>query len=695
MGIKNLMKLIAEKVPSAIKDAEIKNYFGRKIAIDVSMALYQFLIAIRMDGGDQLTSSDGRVTSHIQGLFNRTIRMMSNGIKPLYVFDGKPPEFKDGTLANRKAVREEAKAKEEEAREEGDMEAANRFARRSVRVLAEHNEDAKRLLRLMGVPYVEAEGEAEAQCAALCKAGVVWGIGSEDMDSLTFGTPILLRNLTSSEAKKLPIKEIHLKEVLEGFNMTMNQFVDLCILCGCDYSKSIKGIGEKKAYDLIKKYGTLEKVVSKIREQDPEGKRYLIPNPYPIEEMRELFVNPPLNHEALGIDPKWTDPDEEGLVEFLVKEMQFDEGRVRGNVDRIRKAKKLRSQVRMDLFFKKSEPPAEEQKEQAKSTTQSSNNTTGQKGKITSMFQPKKPETDSSSSSGSAATNAQPTIITGPRLPSKSKSKAAKKPPTVVYRKVEPMPIRVYKGGLSSFTSSSSTTPSSSTSSSSSQKSSSTFSPHPIEPMPIRKTKPSSPPVSPLLPRLHPLDGDDNDEEDGIEGGKKRRRNRLVREDDEDDEEEDDTLAILEMGEMIPRKVYRKREPRKKTKQQQSKEGEGEEGEEQDESGDDDMIDVVFDDDDENDDAEEDVDENLKAPKRTKKEILKEEESKKEDANHMDVEEETKKDNTKDDTSTSNHSENEKQEQTSTIPQRKRLLKAVTDDDDEDDEGAMLEDNDK
>lgn len=183
MGIKDLYKTIADAAPSSVKENEIKNYFGeflhfffscmwisyyvhfvdlgRKIAIDASMCLYQFLIAVRAEGA-QLTSVDGETTSHLMGMFYRTIRLLDNGIKPVYVFDGKPPELKSGELSKRAEKREEAQKALEKATEDGDAADMEKFNRRLVRVTKLHNEEAKELLKLMGVPYIDAPSEAEA-----------------------------------------------------------------------------------------------------------------------------------------------------------------------------------------------------------------------------------------------------------------------------------------------------------------------------------------------------------------------------------------------------------------------------------------------------------------------------------------------------------------------------------------------------
>ncbi|KAH9480343.1 Elongation of fatty acids protein 2 [Psilocybe cubensis] len=272
MGIKGLTALLSQHAPNAIKEHEIKTLFGRKVAIDASMSIYQFLIAVRQRDGEMLQNDAGETTSHLMGFFYRTIRIVENGIKPAYVFDGKPPEMKKGVLSQRFAKREEAKAEGEEAKETGTAEDLDRFSRRTVKVTREHNEECRRLLKLMGIPVVIAPSEAEAQCAELARGGKVYAAGSEDMDTLTFNAPILLRHLTFSEAKKQPISEINLQAALDGLEMNMDQFIDLCILLGCDYLEPIKGIGPKSALKLIKEHGSLKAVIKHLREKSATKK---------------------------------------------------------------------------------------------------------------------------------------------------------------------------------------------------------------------------------------------------------------------------------------------------------------------------------------------------------------------------------------------------------------------------------------
>lgn len=188
------------------------------------MSIYSFLIAVRSDG-QQLMSDTGETTSHLLGMFYRTLRMVDNGIKPLYVFDGAPPKLKSGELAKRSARKSEATEAHEEAKETGTAEDVEKFSRRTVRATKEHNAECKKLLKLMGIPYIDAPTEAEAQCAVLARAGKVYAAASEDMDTLCFEAPILLRHLTFSEQRKEPIQEIHLDRALEGLDMDRKQVI--------------------------------------------------------------------------------------------------------------------------------------------------------------------------------------------------------------------------------------------------------------------------------------------------------------------------------------------------------------------------------------------------------------------------------------------------------------------------------------
>ncbi|KAG0647089.1 Flap endonuclease 1 [Hyphodiscus hymeniophilus] len=364
MGIKQLFSIIKEECPDAFKEGEIKNQFGRKVAITnlsplfqnavlmsfSSMSIYSFLIAVR-SGGEMLTNEDGETTSHLMGMFYRTLRIVDNGIKPVYVFDGAPPKLKSGELAKRFQRKAEATEGLEEAKETGTAEDVEKFSRRTVRVTREHNAECQRLLKLMGVPFIIAPTEAEAQCALLARAGKVYAAASEDMDTLCFDSPVLLRHLTFSEQRKEPIQEIFLEKVLAGLNMDRKQFIDLCILLGCDYLDPVPKVGPHTALKLIREHGTLEKLVEWI--QNDKKSKYTLPEDWPFADARELFFNPdvrPADHPDCEF--KWEAPDIDGLVKFLVTEKGFSEDRVRGGAARLTKNLKSSQQARLEGFFK-------------------------------------------------------------------------------------------------------------------------------------------------------------------------------------------------------------------------------------------------------------------------------------------------------------------------------------------------------
>lgn len=346
MGIQGLTKLIGDSAPGGMKENDIKNYFGRKVAIDASMSIYQFLIAVRSEG-NQLQNEAGETTSHLMGMFYRTVRMVDNGIKPVYVFDGKPPALKSGQLDKRRERREGAEKDLAAAKEEGDQENIDKFSRRLVKVTKQHNEDCKKLLRLMGIPYVDAPCEAEAQCAELVKKGLVYATATEDMDALTFGSGVLLRHMTYSEARKMPIQEFHLSRVLDELQLNTEEFIDLCILLGCDYCGSIRGIGPTRALALIKQHRSIENILKNL-----DQTKYPVEEDWKYKEAREFFKAPEVTDgKELDSQIKWTMPDEEAIVEFMCTQNNFNEERIRSSVKKLVKAKGTATQVRLDSFF--------------------------------------------------------------------------------------------------------------------------------------------------------------------------------------------------------------------------------------------------------------------------------------------------------------------------------------------------------
>ena len=356
MGIKQLFKFVSENAPRAVTVQKMENYTGRTLAIDASTCIYQFLIAVRAGADNQfnnLTNEAGEVTSHITGFLSRTIRLLEAGVKPVYVFDGKPPDFKQNELAQRREKKEKAEEEMKAAVESGDQEALLRATKRTVRASTKMNDDAKRLLRLLGVPVIEAPSEAEATCAALAKAGKVYAAATEDMDVLTFGTPRMVKNLfstlqgvakpgTSAKDQK-PVYEVDLEICLQQLNVDMATFVDFCIMCGCDYCGTIRGVGPASAFKLLAEHKNIEGVIAATEASK-------LPEPWEFDQVRRLFSHPEVVDTSC-VELEWREPDYEGLKQFLVTENQFNSERVEKQLERLKATRKAKTQMRLDNFF--------------------------------------------------------------------------------------------------------------------------------------------------------------------------------------------------------------------------------------------------------------------------------------------------------------------------------------------------------
>lgn len=330
MGV-NLRDLIPDQCRNEV--ADLKQLRGKAVAIDAYNALYQFLTAIRQPDGTPLMDSMGRVTSHLSGLFYRTINIIEDGLKPIYVFDGKPPEMKAKELEKRMRVKEEASAKYLEALSTGDLEAARRFAMMSAKLTTEMVGDAKRLLEAMGIPVIQAPAEGEAQAALIAKKGDAYASVSQDYDSLLFGSPRLIRNLTISGKRKLPRKEeyieikpeiVSLDCVLKALGITYENLIDIGILIGTDYNpEGFEGIGPKTALQLIKRYGSIEKIPKTMLKSPVE---------VDVVAIKKFFLDPPVTSDY---KIEWREPNPKSIEEILVKEHDFSEERVKQAIERL------------------------------------------------------------------------------------------------------------------------------------------------------------------------------------------------------------------------------------------------------------------------------------------------------------------------------------------------------------------------
>ena len=339
---------LSELVPA--KEIEFKDLSGRRIAVDGYNTLYQFLSIIRdRFTGEPLRDSKGRVTSHLSGLFYRTARMLEAGIRPVYVFDGEPPEFKKETAEHRREVREAAEKKWKEAVEKGDIEHVKMYAQGAARLTKDMIEDAKRVLDFMGIPWIEAPSEGEAQAAYMVKTGKVWASGSQDWDSLLFGAERLVRNITVSGRRKLPRREsyvtikpeiVSLSEVLSSLGINREQLITIGILVGTDYNPGgIKGIGPKKALQIVKEHKTFGAVMEKVEWGFDTS----------AEEIFDFFRNPPVKDMEI---PK-AKPDYEKLERLLVDEYEFSVERIENTIKKLKEAGEKNKQSDLGAFFGK------------------------------------------------------------------------------------------------------------------------------------------------------------------------------------------------------------------------------------------------------------------------------------------------------------------------------------------------------
>lgn len=316
-------------------EVRLEDLGGKSIAIDAYNALYQFLAIIRQPDGTPLKDRTGKITSHLSGLIYRTSNLIEMGIKPIYVFDGTPPALKEVEIKRRVRAKEEALVRYERALREGKIEEARVYAQATSHLKDYMAEDSKRMLNLMGIPWVQAPSEGEAQAAYMTKRGDSDFCASQDYDSLLFGAPKLVRNVTISGRRRLPSKNVSIEvmpeivdlgKVLKECGITYGQLIDVGILIGTDFNPDgIEGLGPKKALKLIKQHGTLESALP-----------YLTKAEFPAEpqKIREIFLNPMVTDDYRI---EWKQPDVEGTVDFICRERDFSEERVRKALEKTQK----------------------------------------------------------------------------------------------------------------------------------------------------------------------------------------------------------------------------------------------------------------------------------------------------------------------------------------------------------------------
>lgn len=314
MGIRNLNKFLKENINNGHDKINISDLEDKIIAIDTSLILYQFLIAIKSN--DDLKNKEGKFTSHIHAIIIKVLSYIKKRFYPIFVFDGKPPEIKTKTLQYRNDIKKKALQNLENDLSDDEK---KKMLKKSFRITEEQIYECKEILTILGIPYIESPSEADPQCAYLVKEGIAYAVMSDDMDLLTFGTNKLIRG----SCNKLEIYDLNI--ILKELKLTYDEFIELSILFGCDYCNTIKNIGIKRAYELIQKYKNIDSI-KKLN-------KYEFPENYNYHEVINYFKYPPVLKLKKN-DIKWLPPNLDLLKQKLIDVYSYDPT----NVDNIIKS---------------------------------------------------------------------------------------------------------------------------------------------------------------------------------------------------------------------------------------------------------------------------------------------------------------------------------------------------------------------
>ena len=319
--------------PIVVKETvALRDLAGKRLVVDGNGELYQFLALIRQRDGTPLMTSHGRITSHLVGLFYRTTRLIGeHGLKLVFVFDGAPPALKHKELARRRDVRARYEREMAQARAEGDLARAYSKATMTSRLTRDMVDEARRLLQLLGIPVVQAPSDGEAQASHLAARGDAWAVASKDYDSLLFGAPRLLRFLTIGGKEFLPSKAafrpltpelIGLNPMLEHYGITREQLIDVAILVGTDFNAGVRGVGPKRALNLVRHHGSIEAMPQTIVDAVAG-----------YAAVRAIYLRPQFSDDYTIT---FGSPDDEGVIRFLAHDRQFSADRVRAALERMR-----------------------------------------------------------------------------------------------------------------------------------------------------------------------------------------------------------------------------------------------------------------------------------------------------------------------------------------------------------------------
>jgi len=326
---------------------------GKVIAVDAFNVLYQFLASIRQEDGMPLMDFSGNITAHLSGLFYRSSKLIRNGIKPVFVFDGKSHRFKEKTKEERAELKRKAQEKWEKALEEHKLREARMYAQGTSRLTHEMVEESKRLLEGMGIPFIQAPSEGEAQASVMVRKGLAYATASQDFDALLFGSPRLIRNMSITGRRKVPRQdryimvepeEIRLQETLDSLGLDREKLIWIGLLVGTDFNEGVKRVGPKTALKIVSQVKSLKEMQEHVLEK--YGHEFEVD----LGELVSFFMDPP--YEEVTGRFRWGAVDKEKVSRLLVETHDFAAERVEKTLDDIiHSYKEKGAQKKLDDWF--------------------------------------------------------------------------------------------------------------------------------------------------------------------------------------------------------------------------------------------------------------------------------------------------------------------------------------------------------
>jgi flap endonuclease-1 len=345
---------IGKLLTNCRRNITISDLSGKTIGFDAYNTIYAFLARIRdkSTGGGYFTDSEGHVTSHLLGLFPRLTYFLQNDVKPVFIFDGKPPIIKANEISYRKERKKIAEEKRDVAIADGKLEEASKYAQATSKMTPGILKDAKTLLQLLGIPVIQAPSEAEAQGAIMNQKGLIQAMASQDYDSFLFGCPTVIRNLSISQRRKIPnqqrfveisTEQVEFNELLQELGLkSREQLILLGILVGTDYNpKGIKGIGPKTALKLVREHSNLSSLQNHLES------KYSMDDilPYSLATLLDCFKSP---ESDPNLNFAFSKPQPKKLSEFLVEDRDFRPERIQNSLKIL---KRISKQNTLDQFF--------------------------------------------------------------------------------------------------------------------------------------------------------------------------------------------------------------------------------------------------------------------------------------------------------------------------------------------------------